>query len=76
MALSAFNSIGDTYFHQCQCNAHRLKVQAGLLQAGEHCLMHNYEKNEETVPNLLYLDSCFDVSLSGILSVTRPPSPS
>ena len=69
MAPSAFIPIGDNAFHQEQCKNHTVKLQTNLLQAGQHCLMHNYEESDRTSP---YLDQCFDVGLCGILTLEQP----
>ena len=68
MALAGY-TIGDTSFHQWQCMTHGVKLQTDLLQAGEHCLMHNYKDSDQTSP---YLDACFDIGLCGILALTQP----
>ena len=58
-----------THFHQEQRMKHGLKKQTNLLQAGKHCLTHNYKESDQTSP---YLDACFDIGLCGILVLDRP----
>ena len=69
MALSAFNPIGDTPFHQDLYKDHRVKHQTNLLLAEQHCLMHNYKESDQTSP---YLDAYFDISLCGTLALNKP----